>query len=336
MEPNMSEEKLGAAILGTGDVSGEHIKAYQQNPYTEVRAMLSHDRARVEAKAAQYGLSGCRAYTSLEELLKDDSIQVVSICTPHHLHAEQAIACAESGRHVLVEKPVALDLDSLRSLASFVLRWNPLYTTIKAILADGTIGDLFYAELDYFHGIGRWYTGYEWIRKKAMGGSSLLTGGCHAVDGLRWFLDQEAIEVFSFANWSKGNPLGYEYEPNSVTLIRFADGQVGKVGSSVECVMPYAFNILLMGNQGTIRNNQLFTRRWPGQTGWAAIPTILPDSGAVTHHPFHAEIDHFVECIRSGRESHCNLADAVKTHEICLASEISARTNRPVRLPLSD
>jgi predicted dehydrogenase len=111
---------------------------------------------------------------------------------------------------------------------------------------------------------------------------------------------------------------------------------MGKVASSIECQMPYAFNILLNGDRGSIRNNQLFTRRWPGQTGWAAIPTILPDSGAVTHHPFQHEIDHLVDSIREGRESHCNVADAVKTHEICLAAETSSQSGHPVALPLPD
>ena len=339
--------KMGAAVLGTGDVSGEHIKAYQHNPHTEVRAILSRDRARAEAKAAQCGLTNCRAYTSLDELLKNDEIQVVSVCTPHHMHVEQGIACAESGRHLVMEKPIAIELEGLhrldaavtkagvRSVVSFVLRWNPLYETIKAILADGTVGDLFYGEVDYLHGIGRWYSGFEWISRKATGGTALLGGGSHAVDGLRWFMGQEAVEVQGYANWSKSNPLGYEYEANSVILVKFADGRMGKVATSFEAVMPYAFNIFLMGDRGSIRNNQLFTNRWPGQKGWATIPTILPDSGAVTHHPFNGQIDHFVDCILAGRESHCNIADAVKTHEICLAGEISAREGRPVRLPLA-
>jgi predicted dehydrogenase len=337
---------LGAAVLGTGDVSGEHIKAYQRNPYTEVLGILSRDRARAEAKAAEFGLTNCRAYTDLDELLQDERIRIVSICTPHHLHVPQGIACASAGRHMVVEKPIALDLEGLRRLdaavreagvrtvVSFVLRWNPLFETIKALLADGMIGDVFYSEVDYLHGIGRGYSGYAWISRKATGGSSLLSAGCHAVDGLRWFLAGEAVEVFAYANTSKANPIGYEYEPNSVTLVKFAGGAMGKVASSIECQMPYVFNILLTGDRGSIRNNQIFTRRWPGQTGWATIPTVLPDSGAVTHHPFQAEIDHLVDSIRNGRESHCNVADAVKTHEICLASEISARTGKPVRLPL--
>ena len=95
---------MGAAILGTGDVSGEHIKAFERNPHTEVRAILSRDRAKAEAKAAQYGLANCRAYTSLDELLKSDDIHVVSVCTPHNLHVEQGVACAESGRHVVIDR----------------------------------------------------------------------------------------------------------------------------------------------------------------------------------------------------------------------------------------
>jgi predicted dehydrogenase len=146
---------------------------------------------------------------------------------------------------------------------------------------------------------------------------------------------REAVEVFSYSNTSPGNPLDYEYDPNSVALVRFADGSTGKVATSIEYMAPYTFPIVLMGNRGTIRDNRLFTKRWPGQTGWAAIPTVLPDSGAVTHHPFVPQMAHFVQCIRGGVESHCNVADAVKTHEICLAADLSAKEGRPVRLPLA-
>lgn len=339
-------KSLGAAILGTGDVSGEHIKAFQANPHTEVRAILSRDRARAEAKARQFGLLHCRPYTDLDELLRSDDIHVVSICTPHHLHVDQGVACALAGKHVIVEKPIALDLVGLRKLASavrqgnvrsvvsFVLRWNPLFETIRVILADGLIGDVFYGEVDYLHGITPDISLYRWVSKRAFGGTALLTAGCHAVDSLRWFVGKEAVEVFSYANFSSGNPLDYEYEPNSVTLIQFADGTIGKVATSIEYMAPYTFPIVLMGNRGTIRDNRLFAKRWPGQTGWATIPTVLPDSGAVTHHPFVPQIDHFIECVRNGTESHCDVADAVKTHEICLAAELSKLEHRPVRLPL--
>jgi predicted dehydrogenase len=341
------EKQLGVGIVGTGWVSTEHIRAFEKNPFTRVCAICSRDKARARAKAESMQLEQCAAYADYEQMLEDKEVRIISICTPHNLHVQQGIAAAEAGKHLLMEKPIALDLPGLKALegavaragiktvVSFVLRWNPLFELIKSLLAEDVIGSIFYAEVDYLHGIGPWYAQYSWNIRKSMGGSSLLTAGCHAVDGLRWFLQKDAVEVYAMSNFSKGNPLKYEYEPNSVTLIRFSDGVIGKVASSIECAMPYVFNIELLGEGGTIRNNQVFSRKWQGQKGWTSIPTILPDSGDVSHHPFLGEIDHFVDCIRSEKESHVNIADAVKTHEICLATEISAATRKPVSLPLS-
>jgi predicted dehydrogenase len=340
------DRKLGVGIAGTGWVSGEHIKAFRQNPNTEVIALMNPDRGLAEAKIREMNLGQCRIYTDLDEMLKSGEIDIVSVCTPHHLHASIASAAADAGKHVVIEKPIALNLDELRSLrcaveknrvksvVGFVLRWNPLFDNIKAMLADQTIGKVFYSEVDYLHATDSSYGGFEWISQKKYGGSSMLSVGCHAVDALRWFVGSEAVEVMGCANFSQDNRLKYEYEPNCVCLIKFADGTIGKVASSMEAVLPYTFNILLLGDRGTIRNNQVFTKRWPGQTNWATVPTITPDSGDVSHHPFVGEIDHLVDCILNDKESHCNVADAVKTHEICLAAEISAREGRPVRLPL--
>jgi len=338
--------ELGVGIIGTGWVSNEHIRAYRQNPYTEVRGIAGSERSRAAAKIQEWNLDHCRAYADVHEMLKDDAINIVSICTPHHLHKEQGVDCAEAGRHILMEKPMAVDLEGVRaldaavrkagvkSLVSFVLRWNPLVENIKALLAQGMVGPLSYAEVDYMHGIGPWYSGYKWIRKKASGRNNLLAAGCHAVDALRWFVGSDAIEVFAYANTGAHNRMQFEYETNSITAVKFANGTMGKVGCTIEGVMPYVFNIMLVGEEGTIRNNQVFTRRWPGQKDWATIPTILPDTADVNHHPFAAEIDHFVDCIRNDMESHCNFADAAKTHEICLAMEVSAHERRPVSLPL--
>ncbi|MGH2353994.1 MAG: Gfo/Idh/MocA family protein, partial [Chloroflexota bacterium] len=112
-------------------------------------------------------------------------------------------------------------------------------------------------------------------------------------------------------------------------------GAIGLITASLEVPMPYTFPVQLHGTKGAFRDGRLYsTAKFPGQTDWITIPSIAPDSGDVAHHPFQGEIDHFVACIRSGVESHCNLDDAVKTHEVCLAIDQSAATGRPVRLPL--
>ncbi|HEY6273187.1 MAG TPA: Gfo/Idh/MocA family oxidoreductase [Terriglobales bacterium] len=152
---------LGVGVLGTGWVSGEYIQAFERNAHTEVRAILSRDSERAAAKAREHHLVACTAYDRLEDLLNNPTVQIVAICTPHHLHVPQGVAAARAGKHLVLEKPVALDSEGLRELldavrfagvrtvVSFVLRWNPLFETIRALLEDSTIGRLFYAEVDY-------------------------------------------------------------------------------------------------------------------------------------------------------------------------------------------
>jgi len=339
-------KKYGVGLVGTGWVSSEYIKAFQKNPHCEVVAICSGDLERARAKAAEHELKDCAPFSDLSAMLALKSVDIVAVCTRHDQHTEQGIQCARAGKHMVVEKPVALTLPDLRSLdqaireahvksiSGFVLRWNPMFDNLRAMLDQKLIGDIYYAEVDYLHGIGPWYASWKWLTSRRTGGSSLLMAGCHAVDGLRYLVRDEAVEVTAYSNKSKNNPLQYEYDPNIVTIIRFAGGGIGKVASLVECRMPYVYNVQLFGDKGTIRNNQLFTTQWPGQTGWATIPSILPDSGDVTHHPFQKEVDHFVECILSDTESHASVADSVKTHEICLAADQSASEGRPVRLPL--
>ena len=111
---------------------------------------------------------------------------------------------------------------------------------------------------------------------------------------------------------------------------------LGLVNPLFDAVMPYQLNIDVAGTEGTLRDNRIWSRRlMPGQTTWTTMGTPTPDSGDVQHHPFDAEFKHLVDSIREGRPSHCTIADAYHTHEICLAIDRSlALGGQPVRLPL--
>ena len=342
--------EYGVGIVGMGWVAGEHMRAWHANPHSEVVGVVSRTREGAQRKIEEVGIPA-KIYSSYEELLADPNVHIVSICTPPHLHVEQATAAAQAGKHICLEKAIATDLESLRRLrdairaakvktvVSFVLRWNPMFEIVKAQLKDGTIGRVFYAEADYYHGIGPWYGQFSWNIKKSVGASSLLSAGIHAVDALRWFVGSEATEVRAFSTRSNHPPFdAYEYDPTQVQIIKFENGVIGKVASSIENISPYVFNVFLLGDQGTIKDNLIWSpKKFPGQTSWAEVPTILPVSGDVTHHPFQAEIDHFVDCILNDVESHTNVEDAVKSHELALASDLSAkRGGEAVKLPLLD
>lgn len=339
--------QMGVGIVGTGWVSGEHIRAFEVNANTKVVALCGRTKDAAKAKAAECGID-CEVFDDYEKMLAHPNVKIASIATPPHLHKDQAVAAAQAGKHIMLEKAMATTIEDakairdaiakakVKSVVNFVLRWNPLFEIIKAQIADDAIGEIMMGEVDYFHGIGPWYKQFAWNIKKDVGVSSLMSAGCHALDGLRWFMGGEIEEVFQYATYGKGEPFkGYEYAPTTCTMLKFKDGRIGKVASCIECIQPYVFNINLVGAHGTIKNNLFYSKKkMSGQTSWATVPTILPDSGDVTHHPFVHEAAHLVDCILANTESHCNVADAYKTHEAVFAADLSGKEGKPIKLPL--
>ena len=264
----MAEEKtrmktIGVAVLGTGWVAGEHIKSYGKRADCRVVALCSRTREGAEAKARETGLTDARIYDSYEAMLADPEIDAVSICTPPNNHPQETILAAQAGKHLLIEKAVANDPASLgtmlravesagvKTVVSFVLHWNPQFQWIKRMLQEQAIGDLFYAEVDYWHNIGPQYGQYRWNVKKEIAGSVWLSAGCHAVDAMRAFVRDEIVEVTAYGN--KRNP-EYEYDTNVVGIVKFAGGAIGKLSASFDVACPYAFNIDLLGDKGAIRD----------------------------------------------------------------------------------
>ncbi len=344
----MSAEKIGCAIHGAGWVADEHINAYMADPRAEVVAVGSRRESSARAAAEKAGLSDAAIYTDLDELLADARVDAVSITGPNDVHVEHGVKCCEAGKHFVMEKPVAIDVAGLhelrdavresgvRTVVSFCLRWNPSLLNTAKLVQEGAIGEVFYAEADYWHGVSDWYSGWEWARTVASGGSSFLFGGCHAVDAIRWLTGSDIVEVSGACagGWDER----YEYPATVVGTVKFASGAIGKISSSVDCVMPYQFNIDLMGDAGAIRDNRVYSvELLPEQSGWAEVPAILPDSGDVSHHPFQGEITHFLDCIESGEDSYVDIEDAVNTHEVCFAMDRSAAEGGvTIKLPLGE
>lgn len=335
---------LGVAIHGAGWVAAEYLKAFSRSPEVEVRVVSSRREESARARLAEAGMTA-EVETDYERVLRREDVDVVAICTPSDRHPAETMAAAEAGKHIVIEKPVAMDIESLRrmreavrragvrTVVGFVLRWHPQFRTIKALIQDGALGEVFLAETGYYSQIGPWYSGFEWARTKAQGGSNLLFAGCHAVDALRWFAG-DVVEVSAFE--TRGHEAAWEYAPTIAATLRLANGGVGVLTSSFEVPMPYTFPIQLHGTKGAFRDGRLYAKeKLPGQTDWMTVPTLALGSADVSFFPFGELVEHFVECIRTGTESHCNLEDAAKTHEVCLAADRSAAEGgRPVKLPL--
>jgi predicted dehydrogenase len=364
---DMTTKRYGVLVHGAGWVSTQHIAAFKGNSSTEIVAISSRSIESACHRSKEARLTEVACFDDFHEALSHPEVDIVSICTPQHVHCKNVLDAAQAGKHIIIEKPIGISLDELRlmreavqstgvkTVVSVVLRWNPLFRTIKSMMTDDTIGRPYYVEADYLSHMGSWWQGWNDARTLSQGVSAMLVGGCHAVDALRWFAaagEFEAAtptEVFAVSGgyrkgcqheyncltnaWSDDAP-PMEYEGLEVVLVKFSNGVVGKVSVNADCVMPYRFPIRIFGDRGSFFDNQVWSHKYAGQTDWVELPTILPDSTDVNHHPFQSEIDHFVRCLDHEVESHCNLQDAIKTHEVVFAAQQCYQTGMPVQLPL--
>ncbi len=362
----MSNRKYKVLIHGAGWVSTQHIAAFENNPRSQVVAVSSRSLASAKRRAEAEHLEGVSRYDDLGTALADEDVDIVCVCTPQHVHCDNVLVAAEAGKHIVIEKPAAISLAELRSMrdavrragvktvVSFVLRWNPLFRELKRLIAADSLGQVYSVETAYQSYMGDWWSGWEDGRRADAGVSAMTVAGCHAVDALRWFAAQgefeaaDPVEVFAYSggrrvgsssqyspttdDWHEGSPL--EYPGLEIALVRFANGVLGKVSTNLECIQPYAFPLEIHGDRGTVKDNRLWSHRHPGQKDWVAIPGIRPDSSAVSHHPFQGQMDHFIDCLDRNVESHTNLEDAVKTHELVFAAQQCYQTGAPVSLPL--
>jgi predicted dehydrogenase len=338
-------KRYRVGIAGFGWVAGAHLKSFMEIPGYEPTAIMSRRELDPAQIRKEYGAE-VKIYHDYDAFIRDPDIDIVDICTPHPFHPQQTIKAAEAGKHIIIEKPIALRFDDAvsmldavrrnRSMTSvcFEVRFISVARAMKSIIEQGLIGDVYFAECDYFHGIGPWYGQFAWNVKKDMGGSSLLTAGCHALDILLWLVGGEVEEVCSY---STRNPhevyAPYEYDTTSVTILKFRGGKVvGKVASVTDCMQPYVFNMNIVGSHGSIKNNLLSTKKIDGVNGWSTMDVQLVDSGDVAHHPYREQFAYFAECLDAGHEPHNNLLSAFETHRVIFAADKSAESGRPVQL----
>lgn len=336
------EKILGVGLRGAGQVAREHAWAVQKNPHLTLAGVSSRSIEKAKALRDQFD-PGAKVYEHFESMLSDPAVDIVVICTPNHLHAKEAIQAFEAGKHLILEKPVAINDEELanlrraarrsksRSVVSFVLRWHPLAKNLKTLLEKNAIGEIYFTEVDYWHGIRKTFASYPWIRFREYAGGAMITGGCHAADMARYLTGKEADEVFAYSCRKRDD---FDYETTLVASVKFKDGTVGKLSASLDGIhFPYQFHIHLLGTEGMIRDNRVYSKSlFPQQDDFVTLPCIVPSSGAVTHHPFQEEVDQFVDHILYGTPVLCDVLEACRSQEIVLAIEESARTGRSVKI----
>ena len=329
-------KKYNVGIIGYGWASEAHIEAINATSLGQVNAVWSSRKLDSDQLSQKHG-SQITCYTDLDKMMANPDIQVVSICSYPSQHTSQAIAAAKAGKHLIIEKPLALSWEDclaieaavqeaeVKTCVCFECRFSSQIITIKSMIDRGLLGRIHYAEVDYYHGVGPWYGQYRWNTKKDAGGSSLLSAGCHALDAMLFFMGNEVESLSSYSTNSENKDFAlYEYPTSSVTIMKFADGRIGKVASVIDCLQPYYFHIHLIGSEGSLLDNKFYSTQLGGlnKGKWSELSMDMLDSGDVSDHPYQTQFEAFLQAIDEGREMpRTSLADAMHAHRIIFEAD---------------
>jgi UDP-N-acetyl-2-amino-2-deoxyglucuronate dehydrogenase len=278
-------DRIGAAVLGLG-VGRRHAEAYDQAEGAELVAVCDANEERLGPVAEQYG---CRAYDNLDDLLADKNVQLISVATPHKSHAALAIRCMRAGKHVLVEKPMTVDLAEADQMiavsretgmtigAIFQRRYWPAALKAKATIDAGKIGTpiLGIAQVSFFRTKG-YYDRDAWRGSWEHEGGGVLTNqGIHTVDMFQWLMGGEPEEVLG--RWSNLTHPYIDVEDTAAAVIRFKGGVLGVITGTTSARWSHS-SIVIHGSQG----HSIGVMEEPeGSIGYNHVWTIPGEEGTV-------------------------------------------------------
>lgn len=336
---------LRCGLIGCGRVAPRHAQSYRQLSETELVAVADIKPSRAEHFAQEYGAT---AYTDHHALLARDDIDLVSICVPSGLHAQIALDAMQAGKHVLVEKPIAITLeDADRMIAmseatgrtlGVVLqnRYNPPMQRLRAAIDQGKLGRLYLG-----NACVRWYrpqSYYEdgWHGTWAMDGGALMNQSIHHIDALQWLMGP----VQSVFAYSATLAHRMEAEDVGVAVVRFTSGALATIeGSTLTWPQNLEGSVAIFGERGSVKIggtalNRIVLWKVEGELEQEAelLTSQLVDPPSVYGYSHREVIRDFAEAVRLGRPPGTPGHAARRSLELVLAIYESARSGREVTL----
>ncbi|MFN0157904.1 MAG: Gfo/Idh/MocA family protein [Bacteroidota bacterium] len=271
----------------------------------QITAVASRDKAKAEAFANEFGIP--KAMEGYDRLLADPDIDAVYIALPQHLHAEYVIKAANAGKHILLEKPAALNSAELRKMIAtckkrnvlmmeaFMYRFLRVHNRAKEIVQEGTIGELRY--IDFNLSFNAWARGLDGFRlNKATGGGALYDLGIYGADFLRFILGKTPRLVK--AHMRKDKKTGIDVFTHAI----YATGPT--VASMTIGFNTDANSYLLSGERGSIYNTVALSGRHEPQL--LSIHLHKDNSRTEEHFPadtpYKWEIEYFARCIERNEQ----------------------------------
>jgi UDP-N-acetylglucosamine 3-dehydrogenase len=319
---------VNVAVLGAGSIAKSFMEAAPHVPDMVVGAICDVNaevaRAMAEPRKIEW-------VTDYRQVLADDKIQAVYIALPHYLHAEVAVAAAEAGKHILLEKPMANSLEEadrilaaqqkagVKLMIGFTHRFHSELETARRLIDAGELGQITLAvDIMSFGGV---IPAWIWQREQA-GGGVLHVNGSHSFDRLRWLVGSEVAEVFAYTGTYDRRKT---VEDSVVVGIRFQNGTMGTTVHNwvVDFSIPVKCDLDLYGTHGVLRIKT-----------WNSIEFSNANHTWVQKRErddmFKKEVSEFIASIVEDRQPLVTGQDGRRSLACVLACYESARTGKPV------
>ena len=334
---------LKLAIIGAGVWGDTHAGIFAEHSAAKNVAICDLDKTRAAEVAKKYGIP--EVFTDYKEMLAKTDCDAVSIVTPDHLHGDIAVACAQAGKHMLIEKPIATSREDVhriveaankhkvRVMVDLHNRWSPPFAAAKQAIEAGELGAI---QTGYFR-----LNDIKWVATDMLSwtaeSSILWFLGSHSLDTLRWLFDDEVKRVYSVARSGVMEKLGIPTVDTYLTTLEFAKGGIAQMENAWitpngnPCLNDIKCNIL--GEKGMVAidaSNHNLIQKYTDSA--VQVPDILVRNtvhGRVKGFAYES-IRSFVDKIISDEPFIVSMEDAAKTSLAILAIMESAKTRTPV------
>lgn len=347
----MSKTKV--LLLGAGFIADIHIESYHRFvPDAEVVGVYTRNKKRAAAFARKHGIA--RAFSDLDQAIAESGADVVDICLPNFLHHRAVLAAALAGKHVIIEKPLALTLEEademiaacrsagVKLMYAEELCFAPKYERVRRLVGEGAFGRIYMLKQAEKHSgpHSDWF--YDITQS---GGGVLMDMGCHGLAWFRWMLGGNPKAISVQAHMQNGLIHGgrTQGEENSVVIVEFEGGVIGiaenswaKHGGMQDCAEVHGtggvcYADLFQGNSALTYSEKGYgyAMEKAGSTkGWTF--TVFEEA---FNQGYPQELKHFIACVRDGTPPLVTGEDGRAVLELMYAAYASAGTGRKIKLP---
>ena len=337
---------MRVGIIGTGAIAWKHADAYKNIGYT-ITACTNGNQERGHKFAAAYNAA---FVATPAELAARADVDFIDVCTFPAYRLEAVELAAQHGKHVLVQKPMAIDLATAAKMIATAQRgniqlgvvsqhrWDDSVLFLQRALAAGRLGKILQADAYV-----KWYRSAEYYARPVKGswdvegGGALINQAIHQVDILLHLIGA-VDEVFGF--WQKGALHKIASEDNASVLLKYANGATGVIQASTALWPGYPERIEIHGTKGSalITGDKLTAWDVQNDEGEPAPVQGAAQSGAsdplaISNIPFERQLAEFGEACRAGRTPACSGADGYRALQLVLGAYESCQTGNKIKLP---